>query len=173
MGLVALLAFLLYAAAEVVALLELSRAFGLGWVLGWVAVSAVLGLAALRTQGIASLRRTATQLDQEILPVREVVDLALVVLASVLLISPGILADGLGLFLLIPACRTFVGHVILHLLPGWIPEDTALPAPSRAGSTAAGGNAIGAPGPGAPANGAKDVGGTNAKPAGAEHGPQR
>lgn len=123
MGMAGLIAFLAYAFAEVVVLIELSQIFGLAWVLVWVAFTAILGLAALRTQGITALRQTATQLDREILPVREVTDLALVILASVLLISPGILADVLGLFLLIPVCRKWVRIVILHLLPGWIPED--------------------------------------------------
>jgi UPF0716 protein FxsA len=120
---IALAVFLSYAAAEVAVLIELSRIFGLAWVLAWVAASALLGLAALRTQGIRALRRTAKQLDQEILPVREVVELALVVLASVLLISPGVLADGLGLILLVPACRRGMRYIILRVLPGWIPED--------------------------------------------------
>jgi len=124
MGMVVLLAFLAYAAAEVAVLIELSRIFGLAWVLAWVAASAIIGVAALRTLGILALRRTARQLDREILPVREVVDLALVVLAGMMLISPGILSDLFGLLLLIPTCRVWARKLILHIMPGWIPEDT-------------------------------------------------
>jgi UPF0716 protein FxsA len=112
-----------YASVEVAVLIEFGRWIGLGWVMLWVAGTVILGIAALRTQGIRALRRVAQQLQQEILPTREIVDLALVTCAGVLLISPGILADLLGLLLLIPPFRVAMRHVILHVIPQWVPEE--------------------------------------------------
>jgi UPF0716 protein FxsA len=123
MGKLLLVAFLIYAAVEVAVLAELGRMFGVGWVLVWVVATILMGLGALRTQAVFALRRVATQLEQEILPTRELVDLALVVFACALLISPGILGDLFGLCLLIPVCRGWARQLILHVLPRWIPEE--------------------------------------------------
>lgn len=117
------LAFLAYAAVEIALVIEVGRRIGLGWVLAWVIVTAVLGLAVLRTQGVWALRQISLKLQQEILPTNELVDLALVVLAAALLISPGFLADLLGLILFLPVSRLLVRHLVFRLLPGWLPED--------------------------------------------------
>jgi len=122
MGKVLLGAFLIYAAVEVAVLVELGRLFGLLWVLVWVLATILMGLVALRTEGVHGLRRVARQLDEENLPTQDLVDLALVVFACVLLISPGILGDALGLVLLIPLCRAGMRRLILHMLPRWIPD---------------------------------------------------
>ncbi len=117
------LAFLVYAAAEIALLIEAGRRFGLGWVMLWVAVTLVLGLAMLRTQGIRALRRIALKLQQEILPTDELVDLALVVIAALLLMSPGPLADLLGLLLALPYGRLVARRLVFYWLPVWLPEE--------------------------------------------------
>lgn len=117
------LAFLAYAAVEIALLLEVGRRIGLIWVLVWVLATTVLGLAVLRTQGVGALRHIASKLQQEILPTNELVDLVLVVLAAMLLISPGFLADLFGLLLFLPGSRSLVRHVVFLLLPQWLPEE--------------------------------------------------
>lgn len=117
------LAFLAYVAAEIALLVELGRLFGLGWIMVWVAATVLLGYGVLRTQGVWALHRIAEQLQQEILPTKELVDLSLVVLAAVLLISPGILADALGLFIFAPFGRGLVRRIVFHWLPRWLPDE--------------------------------------------------
>jgi len=117
------LGFLIYVMAEVAILIQLGRIFGLGWVMGWVALTVILGMAVLRGQAIGALRRVSRQLEQEILPTRELIDLSLVVLAALMLISPGVLADVAGLLLLLPFFRAWIQHAILHWLPRWVPEE--------------------------------------------------
>jgi UPF0716 protein FxsA len=117
------LVLMLYAAAEIALLIELGNWLGLGWVMAWVAGTVLLGMGVLRTQGVWALRRIARQLQQEILPTKELVDLALVMMAGILLISPGIIADLVGLFLFIPLGRVGVRAILLQLLPRWIPEE--------------------------------------------------
>jgi len=118
-----LVAFMVYAAVEIALLIEAGSRFGLGWVMLWVAATLLLGIAVLRTQGIWALRRIALKLRQEILPTNELVDLALIVIAALLLISPGFLADLVGLFLFVPLGRVAVRHIVFHFLPRWLPEE--------------------------------------------------
>jgi len=117
------LGVVLYSGAEIAVLIELGHLFGLGWVMLWIAATMLLGLGVLRTQGVWALRRIARQLQQEILPTKELVDLVLVVLAALLLMSPGILADALGLFLFAPFGRGLFRRIIFHGLPRWLPEE--------------------------------------------------
>ena len=117
------LAFMLYVGAEVAVLIEAGHRFGLGWVMAWVGATLLVGLAALRTQGVRSLRRMALQLQREILPTKELVDLALVVTGALLLISPGFIADAFGLVLLVPFGRAAVRGFVFHWLPRWLPDE--------------------------------------------------
>ncbi len=112
-----------YTAVEIAVLIEFGNWLGLGWVMAWVAGTVMLGLGVLRTQGVWALRRIARQLQQEILPTKELVDLALVVVAAVLLISPGPIADVVGLLLFFPVTRTLARKVVFRLLPRWVPEE--------------------------------------------------
>lgn len=115
--------FIAYSAIEVAILVELGRIFGLGWVMAWVALTVLGGVACLRVQGISALRRVSRQLHMENLPTRELADLLLVLTAALLLISPGILADFAGLLLLVPFVRAGIRRLILNLLPRWVPEE--------------------------------------------------
>lgn len=117
------LAFLIYAAAEIALLVEVGHLVGLGWVMLWVAATLLLGYAVLRTQGVWALRQIAAKLQQEILPTNELVDLALIALGALLLMSPGFLADLLGLLLVVPFGRLVARNLVFLVLPHWLPEE--------------------------------------------------
>ncbi|HEX7926171.1 MAG TPA: FxsA family protein [bacterium] len=96
---------IVYVLAEIALLVEAGRLFGLGWMLAWTIASALLGLWLLRVEGIRGILRIHRQLQQEILPTRELIDMALIVVGAMLLVAPGILSDAMGILLLFPPTR--------------------------------------------------------------------
>ena len=100
--------FLLF---TVIPLVELYLLIRLGAYLGVVDALAIVistgivgGLLA-RSQGLAVLNQIRMELDEGRIPAHSLFDGVMILVAGVLLITPGLLTDGLGLCLLIPWTR--------------------------------------------------------------------
>ena len=94
-----------------VPLLELYLLIRLGTSIGGVETIAIVigtgvagGLLA-KSQGLAVLDRMRTELNQGRLPAESLLDGLLILIAGAMLVTPGLLTDGLGLLLLIPWSR--------------------------------------------------------------------
>ena len=94
-----------------VPLLELYLLIRLGTYVGAVDTIAIVigtgvagGLLA-KSQGLAVLDRMRAELNQGRLPAESLLDGLLILIAGTMLITPGLLTDGLGLLLLIPWSR--------------------------------------------------------------------
>lgn len=81
------------------------------YILGWwgtllfVIGTGLLGTWLARTQGISTYRRIQQELSQGRMPTDSLIDGALILLAGVLLITPGVLTDLVGILLMIPPTR--------------------------------------------------------------------
>jgi UPF0716 protein FxsA len=108
------MAFYLFLLFTVVPLIELWLLVLLGeatraWVpILLILVDAVAGTALLRWQGLRTLRRIQEDLAAGRMPGDTLVDGALILVAAVLLITPGMLTDFVGFALLIPPLRKLV-----------------------------------------------------------------
>lgn len=107
---------LIYTLLEIGLLVELGRQVGLAWMLAWTVGSAVAGIGLLRVEGIRGILRIHHRLQQEVLPTRELIDMAMIVLGALLLVAPGILSDAAGLLLLIPPTRWALRELLLKAL---------------------------------------------------------
>lgn len=100
--------FLLF---TVIPLVELYLLIRLGAYLGAldtlaiVIATGIVGGLLARSQGLAVLNRIRMELNEGRIPAESLFDGVLILLAGVLLITPGLLTDGLGLCLLIPWTR--------------------------------------------------------------------
>ena len=91
-------------------------AIGLWPTLGWVLLSAALGLLVLKgiaTTGSVQLGRDMREMADPLSPIAHRV---MVVMAGGLLLLPGFFTDALGILLLIPPLRTLVIKLIGHKL---------------------------------------------------------
>ena len=101
-------------------LVELWLLFQMGnWIGFWTTIGLVLGTgfagaALARWQGWQVMERVQGEMRQGMLPASAMGDGALILVAGVLLITPGVLTDLLGLSLLVPPVRTLLKKVI-----GW------------------------------------------------------
>jgi UPF0716 protein FxsA len=102
----------------VVPIVELLLLIKLGEVVGfWPTVALVIGTGALgafltRLEGLRVLRQVQTEFAEGRVPTDRLLDGLLILLAGAVLLTPGLLTDALGFFLLIPPGRRLVRRTI-------------------------------------------------------------
>lgn len=103
-----LLAFLLVPVIEIALFIQVGGLIGLWPTLGIVILTAVLGTSLVRTQGrmaMGQLRNSFSELDD---PTEPLAHGAMILIAGVLLLTPGFFTDAVGFALLIPPVRMAV-----------------------------------------------------------------
>jgi UPF0716 protein FxsA len=114
--LLVLLILLLYAAAEVLAFIEVAHQIGILLALLILVVVSAAGPAIVRRVGFGVLAHARARLDAGEPPTREVLDGVLVLIGGVLICIPGFIGDALGLLLMLGPVRRvvigFAGHRI-------------------------------------------------------------
>lgn len=94
-----------------------------GWIGAWptialVILTAFIGTALLRQQGLATLARAQAEINEDRLPLGEIFNGFCLLVGGVLLLTPGFLTDALGFALLIPPMRAVLGRFLWKLLEG-------------------------------------------------------
>ncbi|MEW5963566.1 MAG: FxsA family protein [Pseudomonadota bacterium] len=98
---------------EIALLIKLGQAIGFWPTLALVVGSALLGARVVHNEGFATLARVNAALAADETPIVPVAEGALMLLAGMLLIVPGVLTDGVGLALLIPMLRRRLALLIV------------------------------------------------------------
>ncbi|MGL4305748.1 MAG: FxsA family protein [Mycobacteriaceae bacterium] len=111
-----LLAFLLYAALEVAALIAIGSALGIGWTLLLILVMSIAGLFLTKSQGSKVLKELRQASRGNSSATGAITNSALVALGTVLLVVPGFITAALGLLLLIPVTRWVLRPVISFIV---------------------------------------------------------
>lgn len=114
MGFLILLAFIMVPIAEIAVFIKAGDLIGLWPTIAAVVLTAIIGTAMLRHQGLATLVRLRATMDRGELPVRELFDGACLLLAGALLLTPGFLTDAVGFLLLVPPVRALAGATLWH-----------------------------------------------------------
>jgi UPF0716 protein FxsA len=128
---VLLLLFIVVPIVEITLFIQVGDAIGLWQTIGLVILTAIAGTVLLRVQGLQTLRRAQGALSQGQAPVREVFDGACLLVAGVLLLTPGFMTDAFGLALFLPPVRELIlrglsqavnrGHVQMYTARGGHP----------------------------------------------------
>lgn len=108
-----LLVFFLTPIVEMYLLIRVGGYIGPWFTVGLVMTTAVIGVALLRIQGVATLTRGMSRLEGGELPAREMAEGLLLALAGALLITPGFVTDTLGFALLVPPLRAAAAKRLL------------------------------------------------------------
>lgn len=101
---------------EIAVFIKAGNLFGLWPTLAAVVVTAVVGAALLRAQGLAVIGRARRQLDQGQIPIAEVLTGVCLLVGGALLLTPGFITDSIGFLLLIPPVRRVLGRWALNAL---------------------------------------------------------
>lgn len=100
-----LLIFIATPMVEMYLLIEVGGYIGAPATIALVMLTAVIGITLLRRQGLATLTRGVTRLQQGEVPAQEMAEAILLGIAGALLLTPGFVTDAVGFALLTPGIR--------------------------------------------------------------------
>lgn len=107
-----LLAFTLVPLIELYIFLVMGRTFGPLPTIALVIVTGVLGAALAKSQGIRAFERVRREMQAGQMPTEALLDGLLIFVAGALLLTPGLLTDLTGFFLLLPAGRRAIRRAV-------------------------------------------------------------
>lgn len=109
---------------EIAAFIVIGDAIGLWPTLGMILLTAIIGTALLRRQGLALFSQMRKEMDAGRVPARELADAFMLLAAGILLLTPGFVTDSLGFALFLPpvraAIRAFVASRVRVVGPGGV-----------------------------------------------------
>lgn len=113
MGFIVLLILIGLPALEIYLFVLIGGEIGASVTIGLTVLTAVVGLMLVRTQGIGVLRRAEDSVAQGESPIQEVIDGVALLIAGIMLATPGFFTDAIGAILLIPLVRQAIGIALL------------------------------------------------------------
>ncbi len=99
---------------EIGVFIKVGAAIGTLPVLALTVLTAIVGLALVRAQGLETLRRAHDEIEAGVPPVRELVEGALLVVAGLCLLVPGFVTDLCGAILLVPPLRARLAAEVIR-----------------------------------------------------------
>ena len=105
--------FLAIPLIEIAILIEIGKVVGAAYTIILVIGTAALGAALLRQQGLSTIAKVQMNMDQGNLPATELIEGLMLLVAGVLLLTPGFFTDVFGFLLLIPALRYRIAQTFL------------------------------------------------------------
>jgi len=107
-----MLLFILTPLVELAILVYLGTIIGALYTIIIVVVTGIVGAILARNQGLATLSRIRSSLEQGIIPSNELFAGALILVGGLLLLTPGIITDIIGFTVLIPRTRRIIGKCV-------------------------------------------------------------
>lgn len=112
MGLILLFIFIAVPVIEIGLFIQVGGAIGLLPTLAVVVVTAVIGTYLLRQQGLNIVMKVQSELATGQMPVKNLIHGAFIVVAGLLLLTPGFFTDFIGFSLFIPQVRLMAAYFI-------------------------------------------------------------
>lgn len=114
-----LLIFVIVPIVEIGLFLQVGSLIGVPATLGLIILTAILGTLLVRSQGMEVIRKIQTAAQNSEVPIEALVQGLFVLVAGILLLTPGFATDALGFALLVPAIRSLLTARVWKLLkPG-------------------------------------------------------
>ncbi len=108
-----LLLFIAVPLIEMVVLIKVGQQIGALSTIALVILTAVIGIALLKQQGIAMLNRANWKLNQGQIPAREMAEGIVLAVGGALLLTPGFVTDVFGFICILPGSRHFLLNQVL------------------------------------------------------------
>ncbi len=108
MGWIFLALFIGLPLIEIMVFITVGDLVGGVWTLGLVILTAVVGTVLIRAQGFALLARIRTQLGAGVIPARDMLSAFCLLIAGILMLTPGFVTDAVGLSLFLPTVQDVI-----------------------------------------------------------------
>ena len=125
-----LVLFLVVPLAEIYVLIEVGSQVGAIATVALVVLTAAVGAALMRAQGLATLLRARAAMAKGEVPALELLEGAVILIAGALLLTPGFITDAAGFACLVPSVRRRLILAAVDLRPAGPPRrDDTRPGP--------------------------------------------
>ena len=114
-----LLLFILVPLLEIWLIIKVGTQIGALSTIGLIVLTAVIGVALLRHQGLSTLNQVQRQMQHGEIPAMGMLEGMMLFFAGALLLTPGFFTDALGFVILIPPLRRAIALWVLER-SGWI-----------------------------------------------------
>jgi UPF0716 protein FxsA len=142
LGLLLLILFIAVPLVEVALFIQIGGWIGLWPTLAAIVATAVVGSAVIRHQGLSVAHRARERLATGDVPMREGFDGLCLVVAGLLMITPGFFTDAIGGALLLPPVRALVYGRVRDRIHVVMPEDPRRGGPPPPGGPPRGGDVV-------------------------------
>jgi UPF0716 protein FxsA len=115
-----LLLFLLVPLVEIYVLIKVGSVLGAGYTIILVIFTAIVGAYLARSEGAQAMLRVRANMDQGIMPGDDILDALLILVAGLVLLTPGFVTDIFGLLLLFKPSRRLIRRYVREKLEDWI-----------------------------------------------------
>ncbi|MFO7818497.1 MAG: FxsA family protein [Thermodesulfobacteriota bacterium] len=115
-----LLLFLLVPLVELYVLIKVGSIIGAGYTVVLVILTAVAGAYLARTEGSQAMYRVRANMDQGIMPENDILDALLILVAGIVLLTPGFVTDFMGLLILFKPSRGVIRQYVKRKLEYWV-----------------------------------------------------
>lgn len=116
MAIILLFVLIVVPLVEIMVFIKVGGVIGVWPTVALVVATAVAGSWLIRLQGLSMLARARYALEQRTLPVAEIFNGVLLLIAGLLLLTPGFVTDAAGFVLLIPPARRVIGLWLWRIL---------------------------------------------------------
>lgn len=101
---------------EIAVLIQLGGFLGLWPTLGLIILTALIGAILVRSQGVLTFLSVQQRLQRGEVPAQQIIEGMLLAVAGVLLLTPGLITDGIGMLVLLPVPRARLAHYLMGYL---------------------------------------------------------
>ena len=116
------LAFTIIPFLELYLLIEVGMLIGPVSTLALVVLTGFAGAYLARIQGMQTMFRVRSSLQQGIMPTEDLIDALLIFVAGIVLLTPGFITDIAGLLVLFPVTRIHIKRFIRERFSKWIED---------------------------------------------------
>jgi len=113
-GFILFILFVVVPILEIAAFIQIGGAIGMVPTLHGCVVTAVIGAYLVRLQGFGVLMKAQAALARNELPVDQLAHGAFILIAGVLLMTPGYVTDAMGFIFLVPTARMLIAHWVIN-----------------------------------------------------------
>jgi len=107
-----LILFICIPVLEIAILLKLGNILGIWATLAVIMITAIVGASLARLEGLRVVNKIHTELQGGYLPTEELTDGILILVAGIVLLTPGFFTDTVGILVLIPWTRKYIKNYL-------------------------------------------------------------
>lgn len=119
-----LLLLIVVPVAEIAVILLSGNLIGIWPTIGLLLFTGVLGAYLAKKQGLDTIRKVQTQLQNGQMPGETILDGICILAGGILLLSPGFITDLMGLLLLAPPSKKVIKKLLKYRFEKWIEKNT-------------------------------------------------